>query len=220
VSILLIQHDTKDVALQALLEHGGFLVAIASHGDEQMPIESAAVNVVALGTDLALDDRIHLCKRLRAQGYGGAIVILGANAGDFSQLLDVGADDFVLAPIQASELIARVQIAPRRLVAPARWGPLEFDRRHRTASLRGRALALTRREYGLLSCLLEAGGEVVSRADLLSKVWASEEDPGSNLVQVHLSRLRDKLGVDANLIETVRRAGYRLRRGSGRSSHP
>jgi DNA-binding response OmpR family regulator len=63
----------------------------------------------------------------------------------------------------------------------------------------------------LLSYLVEARGEVVSRADLLSRVWARDEEPGSNLVEVHLSRLRDKLGADADVIETVRRAGYRLR---------
>jgi two-component system OmpR family response regulator len=102
----------------------------------------------------------------------------------------------------------------RRVVARSRsrWGPLEIDRVHRTTSVRGRAAQLTAREYALLACLLDAGGEVVSRSDLLAKAWSREDDPGSNLVEVHLSRLRDKLGADAALIETVRRAGYRLRR--------
>jgi DNA-binding response OmpR family regulator len=77
---------------------------------------------------------------------------------------------------------------------------------------------LTSREYALLGCLVEAAGKALSRADLLSKVWGLDADPGSNLVEVHLSRLRDKFGADAAMIETVRRAGYRLRREGGRGA--
>jgi DNA-binding response OmpR family regulator len=154
------------------------------------------------------------CQRLRAEGHLGAIVVLSAKANEAVGLIDAGADDFVVPPIEGSELVARVQGALRRAVtrARSRWGSVEIDRVHRAAYLRGQLLPLTSREYALLSSLLEAGGDVVSRADLLSKVWGRDEDPGSNLVEVHLSRLRDKLGMDAELIETVRRAGYRLRR--------
>ena len=88
---------------------------------------------------------------------------------------------------------------------------MEIDRVQRSVRLRGRVLVLTAREYAVLTCLVEAAGDVVSRAELISKVWG-RGDPGSNLVEVHLSRLRDKLGEDAGVIETVRRAGYRLRR--------
>ena len=73
-------------------------------------------------------------------------------------------------------------------------------------------LTLTAREYGLLECLAVASGEMVSRAELLARVWSHGGGRRSNLVEVHLSRLRDKLGADASMIETVRRAGYRLRR--------
>jgi DNA-binding response OmpR family regulator len=88
---------------------------------------------------------------------------------------------------------------------------LDIDRAHGTALLRGQPLRLTSREYAMLTCLVEAAGEIVSRNDLLARVWQREEDASSNLVEVHLSRLRDKLGDDASIIETVRRAGYRLR---------
>ncbi len=93
-----------------------------------------------------------------------------------------------------------------------RWGPLDLDQVHRDLRVRGRTIALTARECALLTCLIEAGDQVVSRAKLRAQVWPRKEDRGTNLVEVHLSRLRDKLGDDAGVIETVRREGYRLRR--------
>jgi DNA-binding response OmpR family regulator len=216
MSILLVQHDAAEAAaLTHVLEQAGFRVTVALDSGDRELGDAAAYDVVAIGGRRALGERLELCRRLRAEGYLGAIVALGADANDLPALLEAGTDDFVVAPLQASEVIARVQMALRRVVAGARarWGPVEVDRVHRAVLLRGRVLPLTAREYALLSCLLEAGGEVVSRADLLSKVWAREDDPGTNLVEVHLSRLRDKLGADAAMIETVRRAGYRLRRG-------
>jgi DNA-binding response OmpR family regulator len=219
VSILLVQRDAAEAAaLAGVLEQAGFDVIVAPTGERQ-PDDAVAFDMVAIGVDLPLGDRVQLCRRLRADGYVGAIVALGAAAGEVSALLDAGADDFVMAPIRSPELIARAQMALRRVVSQARsgWWPVEVDRVHRTASLRGRVLPLTAREYALLACLVEAAGEVVSRADLLSRVWGRGEDRGSNLVEVHLSRLRDKLGDDARVIETVRRSGYRLRRESGRA---
>jgi DNA-binding response OmpR family regulator len=224
VSILLIQHDaTEAVALAKVLEQAGFQVTVALGRDVSELIDAAAPDVMVIGNDLELDYRVQLCMRLRVQGFLGAIVVLGAVTNEVAALVDAGADDFVLEPIQASEVVVRVQMALRRVVAQARWrwGPVEIDRVRRTCSLRGQMLTLTAREYALLSCLLEAGGEVMSRADLLSKVCGGAKTTlGSNLLEVHLSRLRDKLGADANMIETVRRAGYRLRPGAGRRSHP
>jgi DNA-binding response OmpR family regulator len=215
VSILLLQHDATEVAaIAAVLEQAGFQVTVATDADDPGGAAVAEFDVVAIGVAGSFEDRVMSCQRLRAEGHLGAIVVLSAKANEAVGLIDAGADDFVVPPIEGSELVARVQGALRRAVtrARSRWGSVEIDRVHRAAYLRGQLLPLTSREYALLSSLLEAGGDVVSRADLLSKVWGRDEDPGSNLVEVHLSRLRDKLGMDAELIETVRRAGYRLRR--------
>jgi DNA-binding response OmpR family regulator len=214
LSILLVQHDSDEAsALAGVLEHAGLRVTVALEPDARELLDATAFDIVAIGEHLPHGDGARLCRRLRAGGYLGAIVVLGVVASDVPALLDAGADDFVLAPTQSSELIARAQMALRRAVGRARWRwwPVEVDPAHRTARLRGQPLPLTAREYALLSYLVEARGEVVSRADLLSRVWARDEEPGSNLVEVHLSRLRDKLGADADVIETVRRAGYRLR---------
>jgi DNA-binding response OmpR family regulator len=214
VSVLLLHHDAAAAAsLAVALQHAGFQVSVADPGAEPAGADAVAFDVVALGMKGAPGERVQACERLRTVGYGGAIVIVGASPGDVEPLLDAGADDFVPAPVQEDELIARLRMARRRVGARARrrWGPVELELLYRTASLRGQALTLTDREYGLLACLVEAGGEVVSRAELLSKVWERSEGNKSNLVEVHVSRLRDKLGADADMIETVRGAGYRLR---------
>jgi DNA-binding response OmpR family regulator len=215
VSILLALHDPAEAtSLSGILEQAGFPVVVVQGEGELAGVDVHVFAVVAVGVIGGVDVRARLCRQLRAEAYLGAILALGAETSDIGALLDAGVDDFILAPVRASELVARVQMAVRRSVAGvrARLGPVEIDRAHRVALLRGKALPLTAREFSLLACLVEAGGELVSRADLLLKVWAREEDTGSNLVEVHLSRLRDKLGDDATMIETVRRAGYRLRR--------
>jgi DNA-binding response OmpR family regulator len=221
VPVLLVQHDPADAGTLAdVLRHAGFEVTVSTTGEAPEPDESPEYDVVAIGMDRRLEEGLRLCQRLRAGGYLGAIVVLGAEASHLGVLLEAGADDFVVAPVKAPELVARLGMAVRRVMGRARrrWGPFDVDRARGKAYLRGQLLPLTERQYALLSCLLEAGGEIVSRQDLLSRVWARDEYPGSNRVEVHLSRLRDKLGPDAKMIETVRGAGYKLRREDGRGT--
>lgn len=178
--------------------------------DEQL----GAVDSIALGTLGSLEERAEGCRRLRAAGYSGVIVATCVDLAEGEALLDAGVDDFVTAVYSPRELVTRVRAAVQRAAKQSllRWGPLELDRVHRDLRLRGRRVNLTARECALLACLIEAGGQVVSRASLRERVWPRKEDRGTNLVEVHLSRLRDKLSDDARLVETVRREGYRLRR--------
>jgi DNA-binding response OmpR family regulator len=90
-------------------------------------------------------------------------------------------------------------------------GPLQLDRRARSVAVDGKRIDLTLREYGLLERLAVARGEVVTRQSLLEDVWNMRFDPGTSLLNVHVSRLRDKLGRFAWLVETVPNRGYRLR---------
>jgi DNA-binding response OmpR family regulator len=215
VSVLLLQHDEAEGgALASLLEDAGFRATVEARAESVRPIDATAFDVVVIGVAGTLDDRTDVCRLLRLDGYLGAIVALSASANEVPSLLDAGADDFAVAPVDATELAMRVRMARRRVATGtrARWGRVEIDRVHRSARVHGRQLALTATEYALLTALLDAAGDLVSRADLLAKVWGRDEDPGSNLVEVHLSRLRDKLGPDAEVIETVRRAGYRLKK--------
>jgi two-component system OmpR family response regulator len=215
VAALLIHHEPAEgEVIAAALEAAGIPTSRSTQIDEQAVALAGQLDVIAIGSSGPIGERVGLCRRLRAAGYLGAVVAASDDAADTTALLDAGADDFITAPARAEELVARVQIAIRRAVGRERyrWGPIELDRVHRTVALDARPLLLTAREYGVLVRLLEAGGQVVSRAELLASVWGRDADPGSNLVEVHTSRLRTKLGKDAPMIETVRGAGYRLRR--------
>lgn len=213
VSVLLIHHDGAEALLLARrLDSAGFPASVLSGARLPEKVDAAAFDVVVVGVAGELQGRLALCEKLRNDGYKGAILALSRDSTEMDSLVDAGADDFAAAPIQASELVARVRVALRRVATrAARWGPLEIDRVQRAARLRGRALALTEREYAILACLVDSAGTAVSRTELVTKVWG-RYDPTSNMVEVHLSRLRDKLGEDADIIQTIRRAGYRLRR--------
>lgn len=211
VRMLLIDRGAEAATLAGLLEPW-FRVTVASLDDRS--IEDVGMFAgIALGKAGAVDERVDRCQHLRDQGYVGAIVAICADLADGEALLDAGADDFVTVPFEARELVTRIRASARRTAARShlRWGALELDRVHRELRIGGRSVPLTARECELLVCLIEAGGRVLSRTQLRERVWKRTEDRGTNLVEVHLSRLRDKLGKDVSLIETVRREGYRLR---------
>jgi DNA-binding response OmpR family regulator len=215
VHILLTDHHRPEaIALAGLLEQSGFRVTVASSLVDSTVEDLAVFEGIALGPQGRLEERAERCRHLREEGYAGAVLAVCVDVTEGETLLDAGADDFVTMPLGALELVPRIRACVRRASARSglRWGGLELDRVHRVLRLRSRSVTLTVCEYELLVCLFEAGGRVVSRASLRERVSQAKEGRGSNLVEVHLSRLRDKLGQDAARIETVRRAGYRLRR--------
>ena len=200
--------------LAGMLMRTGFAVEVDERaaGASIEPVATSVVDVVALGPAGAIEERTALCGALREGGYDGAIVAICRDLADGGTLLEHGADDFLIAPVGELELAARVRFCRKRRAARPlmRWGLLELDCLRRTVRVRGRSIRLTSRDCELLACLIEADGRAVPRARLLEQVWGRAHR-GTNLVEVHLSRLRDKLGEDAGLIQTVRRAGYRLR---------
>ncbi|HZL99688.1 MAG TPA: response regulator transcription factor [Planctomycetota bacterium] len=128
--------------------------------------------------------------------------------------LELGGDDYVVKPFAFAELLARIQAVSRRhaLSRVRRIADLEIDPVAGTARRSGRLLDLTRMEYTLLRKLADSEGQAVSRGELLKSVWGIEFDPGTNVVDVHVRRLRRKLDAPfpMPLIHTVRGAGYRL----------
>ena len=213
VRVLLIDHRGEDaVALAELLEQARFRTTLVPSPEEATSADIHSFAAITLGVWGPLAARIEWCQSLREQGYTGAILVVCDDAADAEPLLDAGADDFVASPLKPAELGARLRASIRRSGARHRlqWGHLELDRVGRLARLRGQSIALTARECELLARLIEAGGRVVSRESLRKQIWPSPQNRG-NLVEVFLSRLRDKLGDDASMIETIRGAGYRLR---------
>jgi DNA-binding response OmpR family regulator len=211
--ILVLDRDNGAASLGEPLEALGFDATVLTRPLAKTEDTTTFDGVVLTQSD-SVDVRARRCRALREDGYGGAIVACCTDVAEGETLLEAGADDFVTTKADALELAARLRACARRALARSRliWGPLELNLMGRVLHVHGRAIELTERECELLACLMEAGGRIVARARLRQKVWPRTEDRRSNMVEVHLSRLRDKLGTDAAIIETVRRAGYRLRR--------
>jgi len=221
VRVLIIEDDRKTAALlSATLTQEGFDVVAAVDGEAGLK-EALNGGFEALVLDIMLPklDGLGLVRALRAQGDRTPVLMLSAR-GEVQQRvdgLDAGADDYLPKPYAASELLARLRSLMRRntQVKPTAItiADLTFDMATREARRGGRRIELSSRESLLLECLLRADGGVVSRRDIIRAVWEYDFDPGSNLVEVYIGRLRDKLDRDhvPALIQTVRGLGYALR---------
>jgi DNA-binding response OmpR family regulator len=167
--------------------------------------------------DMGLPERegLHVLQELRARGKRLPILVLtGRPERDVVTCLQAGADDYMRKPFVFEELLARVRARLRDRGTEEstilRAGDVRLDLRTRRATVKGRTVALTAREFSLLETLLRHADQVLSREQLLSHVWGYFFDPTSNLVNVYVNTLRKKLG--ASVIETVRGVGYRVPR--------
>jgi DNA-binding response OmpR family regulator len=178
-------------------------------------------NYDALVLDIMLPDcdGLSVVRQLRDSGIRVPVLILSAR-GDLEQRvegLEAGADDYLPKPYAQSELIARLRSITRRLSQPASEALAAGDLRYCPAThdvrRAGVRIELSLRECLLLECLLRAEGAIVSRRDIISTVWGYDFDPGTNLVEVYVRRLRLKLEPPSSplLIHTVRGLGYMLR---------
>jgi two-component system, OmpR family, response regulator len=172
-------------------------------------------DVIILDWMLPGTDGLEVCRVLRQHRYSTPILMLTARAEISERILglDAGADDYLPKPFDLSELLARVRALGRRgesTESVVKVGPLELDRLERHATVNGHAVELTPREFALLTYLAKQSGRAVPRTELLRKVWEIQFDPGSNVVDAHIKKVREKLGEFSNLIETVRGVGYRI----------
>lgn len=222
VKVLVVEDDVKlSRFLVRVLVEEGFAADACATGAHALAQASAGIyDLIVLDWMLPDIDGLSVCRRLRQEGLSTPILMLTAR-GELRERvlgLETGADDFLVKPFEVEELVARIRALVRRATGFAKLGVgvLELDRVGREVTLAGKALDLTSREYALLLDFVHHAEKIVTRTELLARVWGTTFDPGSNLVEVHVSRLRDKLGEHAWMIETVRGAGYKLTATQGR----
>ena len=221
LKILLLEDDpdTREHIVR-LLGAAGHVVDACSTGPDAIFLGTSETYAV-----LILDRRVPgvnglgVLKALRAAGVRTPALFLTAmgEVGDRVEGLESGADDYLVKPFAGAELLARVAALARRPPAVETEtrlaiADLELDLLKRTVTRAGRRIDLQQQEYKLLEYLARHAGEVVTRTMLLENVWSFHFDPGTNLIESHMSRLRAKIdrGFAVPLIHTVRGAGYRL----------
>ena len=215
--ILVIEDEPRILGfLKVGLEAEGFAVDGADNGDSGLALALAeAYELVVLDLQLPRLDGLQLLEELHRSRPDLPVLILSARTDLPTKLrsFQLGANDYLSKPFSFDELVARVRVQLRHGssedVSTVRVGGLELDLARRRARVDDTVTDLSDREFRLLYHLVAHAGEVVSRERLLSEVWGYSFDPGSNVVDVCVRRLRKKLG-PASPIETVRHAGYRL----------
>lgn len=222
-TIVVVEDDPAIADLVELyVRREGFGVARATSGERAMEIVAERRPLLVV-LDLGLEgdiDGLEVCRRLRQSG-SVPIVMVTARDDEVDRVLglEMGADDYVVKPFSPRELVARIRALLRRIQLenetsdatgePIELGDLVIDRTRHEVRVSGRPVSLTAREYGLLACLVENSGRVLSRRQLLDLAWDTSWIGDERTVDVHVGQLRRKLGTALEL-ETVRGVGYRL----------
>jgi two-component system, OmpR family, response regulator len=223
--LLIIEDDTEAAAyLMKAFREAGHVPDHAGDGLSGYAMaEGGGYDVLIVDRMLPRLDGLSLIRSLREQGDSTPVLILSAmgQVDDRVKGLRAGGDDYLTKPYAFSELLARVEVLARRRSAPGteptvlKVGALELDRLSHRVTRAGQQIMLQPREFRLLEYLMRHAGQVVTRTMLLEQVWDYHFDPQTNVIDVHVSRLRGKVdkGFTAPLIQTVRGAGYILRDG-------
>ncbi|HEX5131944.1 MAG TPA: response regulator transcription factor [Candidatus Krumholzibacteria bacterium] len=218
--VLVVEDNAKmaEAIRKGLAQHG-YVVDVSRMGfDAEEDAAARPYDVIIL--DLMLPDRdgIDVCRGLRRRGVATPILMLTALADTETKIagLDAGADDYLTKPFEFEELVARVRALLRRGQATesARltYADLECDLVQHSILRAGRTIRLSAKEFALLEYLMRNADRVLTRQSIMEKVWAEDGQPGSNVIDVHISSLRRKLDRDSDtsLIHTVIGVGYRF----------
>jgi two-component system OmpR family response regulator len=222
MKILIIEDDLETAAyLTKAFREAGLTVDHASDGDSGYFLATEnTYDVMVVDRMLPKRDGLSIISSLRDQGNETPVLILSAlgQVDDRVTGLRAGGDDYLTKPYAFSELLARVEILGRRkgtrdTETVYRVGDLELDRLSHEVRRGGQVINLQPREYSLLEYLMNNAGQVVTRTMLLENVWDYHFDPQTNVIDVHISRLRSKIEMDfdGSLLHTIRGAGYILK---------
>lgn len=223
---ILIAEDNPHIVdfLRAGLRAHGFTILVVEDGRQVTGLaQSKDFDLLILDLGLPGKDGLAILSEIRGQGGQLPIIVLTARDGvdDTVTALEGGANDYITKPFRFEELLARIRVQLRdrnghqRLTSETmlRVGDLSLDLLTRQARVGDRLVELSAREFVLAEVLLRHPMQVMSKEQLLNRVWGYDYDPGSNIIEVYIRHLRKKLGKD--YIETVRGMGYRLQSRSG-----
>jgi two-component system, OmpR family, response regulator len=220
---ILVIEDDKDAAswLVKGLKESGHIVDLVGDGELGFAVgNEGRHDVLIIDRMLPKLDGLAVISQLRSNGHKTPILILSAlsDVDERVKGLRAGGDDYLAKPYSFSELLARVEgLGARKLLDPKdaklKAADLELDLLTRTVTRAGKPIVLQPREFKLLEYLVRNAGHIVTRTMLLENVWDYHFDPQTNVIDVHVSRLRGKLdkGFDEPLLQTVRGAGYMIR---------
>ncbi|HTU99015.1 MAG TPA: response regulator transcription factor [Luteitalea sp.] len=230
---ILVVEDDADIAelLRHYLERSGYGVDVLGTGTDAVSrVRETQPDLVILDRMLPGLDGLEICRLLRVQPSTAdvPVMMLTARAEESDRIvgLELGADDYITKPFSAKEVVARVQALLRRSArnSPAaaastspptgkvlEYGEIRMDLDQHVVTAHGKDIRLTAKEFLLLQYFLEHRGRVLSRDLMLTDVWGYQYTGGSRTVDVHVRRLREKMPVLADAIETVKQFGYKLR---------
>lgn len=222
---LLIVEDDRESAdyLAKAFREVGHIAELAGDGEDGLSLaETGDYDVLVIDRMLPKRDGLSLIGTLREKGIHTPVLILSAlgQVDDRVKGLRAGGDDYLPKPYSFAELLARVEVLSRRHGGPSeetvyRVGDLELDRLSHGVTRGKTEITLQPREFRLLEYLMKHAGQVVTRTMLLENVWDYHFDPQTNVIDVHISRLRSKIdkGHERPLLHTIRGAGYMIRDG-------
>lgn len=224
--VLVIEDDRETAQfLQKSLKENGHTADLANDGEAGLDMaEGGSYDVIIVDRMLPKMDGLTVVKELRTKGSRTPVLFLSAlgEVDDRVKGLRAGGDDYLTKPYAYSELLARVEALGRRSSPEEQQtryvvGDLVLDRLSHRVTRDGEPIQLQPREYRLLEYLMQHAGQVVTRTMLLEHVWDYHFDPQTNVIDVHVSRLRAKIdkNFDKPLLHTVRGAGYSIRDSAG-----
>lgn len=222
-SILIVEDEPSiTILLKYNIEKAGYITDIAYNGEDAVKkAQTKQYDLIVLDIMLPKMDGIEVCQTLRSKRNDVPILFLTAKDSEHDRIkgLELGADDYLTKPFSPKELIARMKAILRRVNRHIgdhhthTIGELEIDEKHFEAHFKGEPLSLTRKEFELLAYLIKHKNKILSREKLLSAVWDYDFVGDTRIVDVHISRLRDKIETDKRdptYIHTVRGFGYKM----------